>query len=168
MSQGKGIFLTRKIEDIDPKQHCVVQRYLSKPYLIDGLKFDLRIYVLVTSVDPIQVYIYKEGLARFATEQYIVPHKDNMEDICMHLTNYAINKDSDKFVFNSDENDMSIGHKRSLTSAYATLEKNGMDVAVLRDKIHQIIIKTLISGLSHLRFQYRSSQSENYRSDMCF
>lgn len=34
MSQGKGIFLTRKIEDIDRNQHCVVQRYISKPYLI--------------------------------------------------------------------------------------------------------------------------------------
>jgi hypothetical protein len=54
---------------------------------------------------------------------------------------------------------MSIGHKRSLTSAFATLEKNGVDVNLLQNKIHQIIVKTLISGLSHLRFQYRSSQS---------
>lgn len=94
MSQGKGIFLTRKIEDIDRTQHCVVQRYISKPYLIDGLKFDLRIYVLVASVDPLSVYIYHEGLARFCTEPYIMPNKENMEDVCMHLTNYAINKDS--------------------------------------------------------------------------
>ena len=122
MSQGKGIFLTRKIQDIDRTQHCVVQRYISKPYLIEGLKFDLRIYVLVVSVDPLEVYIYKEGLGRFATEQYIMPNKDNMEDVCMHLTNYAINKDSEKFVFNSDENDMSKGHKRSLTSVYSTLQ----------------------------------------------
>ena len=50
-----------------------------------------------------------------------MPNKDNMEDVCMHLTNYAINKDSEKFVFNSDENDMGKGHKRSLTSAFATL-----------------------------------------------
>ena len=81
----------------------------------------MRIYVLVVSVDPLEVYIYKEGLGRFATEQYIMPNKDNMEDVCMHLTNYAINKDSEKFVFNSDENDMSKGHKRSLTSVYSAL-----------------------------------------------
>ena len=59
LSQGKGIFLTRKLEDINPQQHCVVQRYLSRPYLIDGLKFDLRIYVLVAGVDPLRVFIFR-------------------------------------------------------------------------------------------------------------
>lgn len=92
MSQGKGIFLTKKIEEIPLDQRVVVQRYLSKPYLIDGLKFDLRIYVLVAGVDPLRLFVYHQGLARFATETYVVPNKDNMDDICMHLTNYAINK----------------------------------------------------------------------------
>lgn len=56
----------------------MVQRYLSKPYLIDGLKFDLRIYVLVAGVDPLRVFVFNEGLARFATEAYVGPNKDNM------------------------------------------------------------------------------------------
>lgn len=75
MSQGKGIFLTRKLEDINPSNHCVVQRYMHKPYLIDGLKFDLRIYVLISSVDPLTIYLYEEGLGRFATETYQAPTK---------------------------------------------------------------------------------------------
>ena len=73
MSQGKGIFLTRRIEDLELGEHYVVQRYMSKPYLLEGLKFDLRIYVLIASVDPLRIYIYEEGLARFATEQYVSP-----------------------------------------------------------------------------------------------
>jgi tubulin polyglutamylase TTLL6/13 len=50
----------------------------------------------------------------------------------MHLTNYAINKESPNFVFNESEKDMSIGHKRSLTSVYDLLAKQGIDVPALK------------------------------------
>lgn len=68
--------------------------------------------------EPLRIYIYKEGLARFATEKYYSPNKDNIEEICMHLTNYAINKDSPNFVFNSNTEKMDIGHKRSMSSIF--------------------------------------------------
>jgi len=41
---------------------------MHKPYLIDGLKFDMRIYVLVAGIDPLRIFVYEEGLARFATD----------------------------------------------------------------------------------------------------
>ena len=76
----------------------VVQRYLTKPYLIDGFKFDLRLYVLVNGISPLRVYLWNDGLARFATVPYETPNPKNMSNLFMHLTNYAINKDSDQFV----------------------------------------------------------------------
>ena len=48
-----------------------------KPFTIDGFKFDLRVYVAVTSCDPFRVFVYKEGLARFTTEQYEEPTQIN-------------------------------------------------------------------------------------------
>lgn len=46
-------------------------RYLHKPYLISGNKFDLRIYVYVTSYDPLRVYIFNDGLVRFASCKWV-------------------------------------------------------------------------------------------------
>lgn len=47
-SQGKGIFITRKLKEIPRDIPHVVQLYKNFPYLIDGKKFDFRIYILVT------------------------------------------------------------------------------------------------------------------------
>ena len=61
-SQGKGIYLIDDINDIDLDESCIVSKYIPNPLLINGHKFDLRVYVLVTSFDPLRVYVYKEGL----------------------------------------------------------------------------------------------------------
>ena len=81
---------------------------------MEGLKFDLRIYVMVFGVDPLRIFLYKDGLTRLATEPYQGVMSNNIEDMCMHLTNYAINKHSSQFVQNKDAKQDSIGHKRSL------------------------------------------------------
>lgn len=49
-----------------------------QPFLIDGFKFDMRIYVLITSCDPLRIFMYEEGLARFATMPYVEPSHNNL------------------------------------------------------------------------------------------
>lgn len=48
----------------------VVSHYIDDPFLIEGHKFDLRIYAAITSIHPLRVYVYEEGLVRFATKKY--------------------------------------------------------------------------------------------------
>ena len=72
--------------------------------------------------------MYKEGLSRFATDQYVPPNHNNMDNLFMHLTNYAINKNSNKFIQNKSETDDNIGHKRSLTFIWRYLVELGHDV----------------------------------------
>jgi len=57
-SQGKGIFLTHDLDAIPLTEQFVVQEYVQEPYLIDGLKFDLRLYVLVLSCEPLRIFLY--------------------------------------------------------------------------------------------------------------
>lgn len=79
----------------------VVQEYIDRPFLIEGLKFDFRIYVLLRSISPLRVYVYQEGLARLATQNYENANTNNLSNLTMHLTNYAINKRSPLFIFNN-------------------------------------------------------------------
>ena len=141
--QGRGIFLTRNLDDVNPYDHYVIQRYLHKPFLIEGLKFDLRIYVFLCGVDPLRIYMYKEGLSRFATEIYVPPNNNNLDNLYMHLTNYAINKTSSKFIQNKNEDADNIGHKRSLTYVWRYLEEQGHDVERVIQDVKETIIKTI-------------------------
>ena len=103
-AQGKGIFLFNKLSQINDwkKDHkwksddqqaesYVVQRYIENPLLVGMKKFDLRLYVLVTSYQPLTVYMYRSGFARFSLYKFSMNAK-NIADNYMHLTNAAIQK----------------------------------------------------------------------------
>lgn len=62
----------------------------------------------------------------------------------MHLTNYAVNKDSTSFIHNDTVDADDVGHKRSLTSVFGELEAKGVDVDHLWGEMQAIIIKTLL------------------------
>lgn len=76
-SQGKGIFLFRAISEIsewsdtsNQPEAYIVQRYIHNPLLIGHKKFDMRIYVLVTSHNPLTIYLYRSGFGRFTHYRY--------------------------------------------------------------------------------------------------
>ena len=75
----------------------IVQRYIPNPMTLEGLKFDLRIYVVLVDLDQPQAYICSEGLARFCTEPYQPPAPGNFKDFFRHLTNYSINKHHEEY-----------------------------------------------------------------------
>ncbi len=60
----------RKFTDL-PKNafqnEYLIQRYIENPLLVSNKKFDIRLYVVIKGVDPIEAYVCDEGLARFAT-----------------------------------------------------------------------------------------------------
>jgi tubulin polyglutamylase TTLL5 len=87
-SCGHGIRLVRFADFDSIPRNYVVSEYISRPLCINGYKFDLRIYVLVTSFAPLRAFVFREGLARFATETY----SNQTADVFSHLTNATLNK----------------------------------------------------------------------------
>src|SRR6218665_535378 len=98
-SQGDGIYLIEDPKDyvFGDRRH-IVQEYVSSPLLLDRLKFDLRVYVVLTSVDPLALYLARDGLARFCTIPYRPPTNRNIRASYMHLTNYSLNKRSRNYL----------------------------------------------------------------------
>lgn len=91
-SCGRGIHLSKGLPPLSkPDKKLVCQRYIGNPLLIFGRKFDLRMYCVVTSFDPLRIYLFDEGLVRFAAEKYQGPAAD-IDNIHVHLTNYSVNK----------------------------------------------------------------------------
>ncbi|KNC56135.1 tubulin polyglutamylase TTLL13 [Thecamonas trahens ATCC 50062] len=149
-AQGKGIFLTHTGDEIGAFDHYVAQVYVNNPLLIDGYKFDLRIYVLVTSADPLRIFIYDDGLVRLCTEKYSQPTSKSLGSAFQHLTNYSVNKKNTNF----SAGDGSDGAKRSIKVQNAEWAAAGIDVPALWASIEDAIIKTLITAQPTLAHTY--------------
>ncbi|XP_051529220.1 tubulin polyglutamylase TTLL7 isoform X2 [Myxocyprinus asiaticus] len=151
-AMGHGISLIRNCEKLPVQDHFIVQEYLDKPFLMEGYKFDLRFYILVTSCDPLRVFLYNDGLVRMGTEKYHVPNESNLNQLYMHLTNYSVNKHNENF-----ERDETVdkGSKRSIGWFTEFLRTNDYDVAKFWRDVSELVVKTLIVAEPHVLHAYR-------------
>uniref|UniRef100_A0A670JZ52 Tubulin tyrosine ligase like 4 n=1 Tax=Podarcis muralis TaxID=64176 RepID=A0A670JZ52_PODMU len=143
-ARGIGIQVIHKWSQLPKRRPLLVQRYLHKPYLIGGSKFDLRIYVYVTCYDPLRVYLFKDGLVRFASCKYS-PSVKSLNNKYMHLTNYSINKKNIEYKANTDETACQ-GHKWALKALWSYLAQKGVDSEAIWEKIKDIVVKTIIAS----------------------
>uniref|UniRef100_A0A2K5Q1P2 Tubulin polyglutamylase TTLL11 n=2 Tax=Cebus imitator TaxID=2715852 RepID=A0A2K5Q1P2_CEBIM len=168
--QGDGIYLIKDPSDIRlagtlQSRPAVVQEYICKPLLIDKLKFDIRLYVLLKSLDPLEIYIAKDGLSRFCTEPYQEPTPKNLHHIFMHLTNYSLNIHSGNFI-HSDST--STGSKRTFSSILCRLSSKGVDIKKVWSDIISLVIKTVIALTPELKVFYQSDIPTGRPGPTCF
>jgi tubulin polyglutamylase TTLL1 len=153
-SQGQGIVLVNKINKIKKlnfqsktltennstvtiNETYVISKYLENPLLVSGKKFDMRIYVLVTSFHPLKVWLFRQGFCRFSNEKFSIDVNE-LDNIYIHLTNVAIQKNYEKY-------DSSHGGKWSMANLKLYLEMNyGFDKS---DKCFRDIKNVIISSL---------------------
>ncbi|XP_073822757.1 tubulin tyrosine ligase-like 3A [Musca autumnalis] len=94
--RGRGILLSNNLKKIvnivNPpiasKSRYVVQKYMERPLIIHQTKFDIRQWFLISSINPLMIWMYKECYLRFSSQEYtLTNHHESV-----HLTNHAIQK----------------------------------------------------------------------------
>ncbi len=99
MNQGKGIEIfnnnlpeMRKfLQSKAPFSHWVVQKYIERPLLYTGRKFDIRMWTLITWKK--EFYFYRYGYVRTSSDVYTLDSKLNY----VHLTNNCLQKYGEKY-----------------------------------------------------------------------
>lgn len=154
MSRGRGISIVRDVASLAYSQTSVIQRYVERPLCLNGYKFDLRLFVLVTSFRPLEAFVYNEGFARVSTERYSLDGAD-MANKFIHLTNSSIQKQNS--VGPSKDNPLRTnaaggaavcgGSKLTLQGVdglWARLRQMGIDTDLLWRNIQLCILKSLV------------------------
>ncbi|XP_072499979.1 probable tubulin polyglutamylase TTLL2 [Notamacropus eugenii] len=140
LSRGRGIIIFSDLKDLIFDCATVVQKYISNPFLIARYKCDLRIYVCVAGFQPLTIYLYQEGLVRFATEKFDL---NNLKNNCAHLTNSSVNKAGASYKKNKEG--VGRGCKWTLSKFFIYLRSQDVDDLLLRQRINHLVILTILS-----------------------
>ncbi|KAA0164142.1 hypothetical protein FNF28_03955 [Cafeteria roenbergensis] len=146
LSRGRGISLVREITDVTYGSACVLQKYVGNSMLLDGYKFDLRVYVLVTSFSPLEAFVYEEGFARVSSVPYS-REAASTYDKAMHLTNSSLQKhahDKGAAVAAAAREGEGGGTKVSLGYLWRRLAASGVDSARCWRRVKEVLVKSLV------------------------
>jgi hypothetical protein len=168
MSRGRGIFLINDILHVAFGEQFVIQKYMRNPLLLDGYKFDLRLYVLVTSFSPLEAFIYGEGFARFSSMKYAL-NDSTIANHLIHLTNSSIQKkrgDDDVPEPLRGKGGAKGGAagdtKCALTELFRMLEERGVDTKALWGRIKDTVLASLFAVEASIPHQANSFELFGY------
>eukprot|EP00892_Ulva_mutabilis_P002227 jgi/Ulvmu1/12004/UM083_0017.1 len=171
LSRGRGIYLLDDLGNVACSQSSVVQRYVADPYIYRGLKFDLRLYVLVTSFHPLEAFLYREGFARFALVPYTTAAHQRSNN-AVHLTNSAIQAEDAQIEQNlpnflkPSHRHSAGGSKMSLSRLWPLLREEGVDERHLWKAIRATVLAALYSAKDSIPHQVNAF--ELYGFDIIF
>ncbi|KAL7040879.1 hypothetical protein ACKWTF_000545 [Chironomus riparius] len=161
-ARGTGIRVVNSWSQIPKRKPLIVQRYIERPLLINGSKFDLRLYVLVTSLNPLRVYMHTDGLARFASVKYS-ERTETLNDRYMHLTNYSINKLSTSYDKNDDANACK-GMKWTIKSLWSYLQQRGINTERLWGALRNLVLRTILAGEGPINSMMKTNLQNKYNA----
>jgi hypothetical protein len=143
-SRGRGVRVLQDPATVPLESNWMVQEYVRHPHTMKQRKYVLRLYVLISSITPLRVYLYRQGFAKLASVPYDI---DDIENLYSHLTNpdiNALNTDAEVPVEFVD-----------LVQYRQWLRGGGHDDEALFGRIRDLVTLTAIAAVEHLRDRTR-------------
>ena len=146
--KGHGIKIIDNYDDIrdDKHQRYLISRYVMNPLLIENKKFDMRAYILVTGMNPLKIYFYRDGYIKITVKNYTLAH-EFIKDGCVHITTSDTNLecfDGIEYKYDTDIYDAN-SHFWSFVHFQRYCNKRGINYTDIMEQMKDIFIKTFIS-----------------------
>ena len=129
----------------------ILQKYIEKPLLYNGRKFDTRFWVLLTH--KMEIFLFKEGHLKATSFNFTLENTD----LYIHLTNYSVQKYSDKFEIYEEGNEISLDE----------LQKSLKDNSNLSTDLRKEIIPK-IKNIILISFQSVGKLINKFSREKCF
>eukprot|EP00981_Chlorochromonas_danica_P012109 scaffold4495_cov162-Ochromonas_danica.AAC.2 len=150
LSCGQGISVTRGLLETlkavqELKGKCVVQEYLTRPLLLqEERKFDIRQWVLVTSLRPLVIFGFSQCYARLTSRRFSLQSSDPL----VHLCNHAVQREAPE---GSGEDGSRMLTQRGLEEEVSRLGfgENTFSVCLL-PQIREIVQESLLAVVQQL------------------
>ncbi|MFY0992071.1 PqqD family peptide modification chaperone [Halomonas sp. C05BenzN] len=139
-SKGKGVRVLRDVAEAPLQPDWMVQEYLANPHTIRGHKYVLRLYVLISAIEPLRVYLYRQGFAKLASEPWDPEDADNPYSQLTNPDINALNTGAEVPVEFID-----------LERYRQWLRDQGHDDARLFERIQDLVALTVISAVDAIR-----------------
>ena len=104
------------------------------------------------------MYLYDEGLVRFATEEY---REEDLDNRFVHLTNFAVNKEKREDV-ELDQDGVEGSVKWSLASLRTYFKRQGLDWSSVWRQIEELCVKTVLAGHFDMISAFESCEVSDY------
>lgn len=151
MIKPKDLYCGLNIEILDnfskiKRNNYIITKYLHNPHLINGFKYDLRFHGLVSSIKPLKLYLYNEGLVRLASEKYNFSSVSIHQNKFIFLTNLYVNiKNKNKFIYPQNLTNMEASNLWNLETFQNYCARNNIQYNKLFYEVGDIFIKAIFS-----------------------
>ena len=165
-SEGNGHTIVQLASEVDdvlkvkPKLARVAQRYIENPLLLHKRKFDLRIYICISSFDPLCIYVSDLGFAKLAAEQW---QKGCYTNRSIHWANMAVNKDHQNFAISTGTGTIAESPNSSRFTheqfKQHLISEMGADPVVVWQRIDALCVNAVLAALPNIRAALRDRGS---------